>query len=112
MVAAAGAGPKPIPCKALDSAKLTAAIRKCLAPETASAAGSIAARMKDERGVKEAVDSFHRNLPLGAMSCDLLERQNAVWLWRRKNGRTLKLSDRAAFILLTHKKIDAKHLEL
>ncbi|PVH67675.1 glycosyltransferase family 1 protein [Cadophora sp. DSE1049] len=112
MVAAAGAGPRPIAYKALDSAKLSAAIRLCLAPETAGAAASISARMKDECGVKEAAKSFYRNLPLEAMSCDLLERHNAVWLWHKKNSNVLKLSDRAAFILLKQKKIDAKDLAL
>jgi sterol 3beta-glucosyltransferase len=112
MVAAAGAGPQPIPYKTLDSAKLAAAIRICLAPQTASAAGSIAARMKLECGVREAANSFHRNLPLEFMSCDLMEHQNAEWLWHGKNSSVLKLSSRAAFILLKHKNIDAKDLEL
>jgi len=112
MVAAAGAGPPPIPHRSLDSAQLAAAIRTCLAPETAKAAGAIAARMKGEHGVREAANSFHRNLPIDTMSCDLLERQNAVWLWRGKNGRSLKLSDRAAYILLINKKIATKDVEL
>ena len=112
MVAAAGAGPQPIPYKTLDSAKLAAAIRICLAPETASAGASIAARMKHECGVREAANSFHRSLPLETMSCKLMECQNVVWLWHRKNSRVLKLSDRAAFILLKHNKVDAKDLEL
>ncbi|KAF7898331.1 hypothetical protein EAF00_004777 [Botryotinia globosa] len=109
MVAAAGAGPRPIHFKALDSAKLTAAIRICQAPETVRAAALIAARMKDERGVKEAANSFHRKLPLDAMRCDLLGSQNAVWLWSRK-AHKVKLSDRAAYILLKNKKIVAKDL--
>ncbi|KAF7889829.1 uncharacterized protein EAF02_002244 [Botrytis sinoallii] len=109
MVAAAGAGPRPIHFKTLDSAKLTAAIRICQAPETGRAAALIAARMKDERGVKEAANSFHRNLPLDAMCCDLLGSQNAVWLWSRK-AYQVKLSDRAAYILLKNKKIIAKDL--
>ncbi|KAK8906641.1 hypothetical protein QC760_005224 [Botrytis cinerea] len=109
MVAAVGAGPRPINFKALDSAKLTAAIRMCQEPETGRAAALIATRMKDERGVKEAANSFHRNLPLDAMSCDVLEGQNAVWLWRRKTYQ-VKLSDRAAYILLKNKKIEAKDL--
>ncbi|TGO07937.1 hypothetical protein BTUL_0236g00170 [Botrytis tulipae] len=65
--------------------------------------------MKDERGVKEAANSFHRNLPLDAMRCDLLGSQNAVWFWSRK-AYQVKLSDRAAYILLKNKKIVAKGL--
>ncbi|TEY61488.1 hypothetical protein BOTCAL_0168g00210 [Botryotinia calthae] len=109
MVATTGAGPRPINFKALDRTKLTAAIRMCQAPETGRAAALIATRMKDERGVKEAANSFHRNLPLDTMSCDLLEGQNAVWLWSRRTYQ-VKLSDRAAYILLKNKKIVAKDL--
>ncbi|TGO49531.1 hypothetical protein BOTNAR_0428g00010 [Botryotinia narcissicola] len=97
MVAAAGADPRPIHFKALDSAKLTAAIRICQAPETVRATALIAARMKDERGVKETANSFHRNLPLDAMRCDLFGSQNAIWLWSRM-AYQVKLSDRAAYI--------------
>lgn len=61
MVAAAGAGP-----------------RMCLAPETANAAKSIAARMRHENGVKEAAQSFHCNLPIETMKCDILEGENAI----------------------------------
>ncbi|KAL3427603.1 sterol glucosyltransferase [Phlyctema vagabunda] len=81
MVAAAGAGPRPISYKTLDSAKLTAAIRLCLAPETASAAKSIASRMRNETGVREAAQSFHRHLPVETLKCDLLEGQNASFTY-------------------------------
>lgn len=112
MVAAAGAGPRPIHHKSLSSASLAAAIRTCLEPETLRAAGAIAAKMKDERGVETAVSSFYRNLPIKATSCDLLGRENVVWLWRGKKGRVLKLSDRATYVLLSRKKIDSVNLEL
>jgi hypothetical protein len=112
MVAAAGAGPRPIPYASLNSTNLSEVIRVCLLLQTASAAGNIAARMKRESGVGEAVSSFHRNLPIEAMSCDLLGGQNAVWLLRKSRGRTLKLSDRAAYILLQHREIESKELEL
>lgn len=112
MVAAAGAGPRPIPYKALDVPKLSAAIRMCLAPETSNAAKSIAARMIHENGVKEAAQSFHRNLPLDTMKCDLLEGENAIWLWHKKKDKAIKMCDRAAFLLLRSKKINAKDLEM
>ncbi|KAF7952155.1 uncharacterized protein EAE97_001652 [Botrytis byssoidea] len=88
MVAATGADPQPIHFKALDSAKLTAAIRICQAPETVRATALIAARIKDERGVKETANSFHRNLPLDAMRCDLFGSQNAscIYITAKKDG--------------------------
>ena len=111
MVAAAGAGPRLIAYKALNVPKLSAAIRTCLAPETANAAKSIAARMRHENGVKEAAQSFHRNLPIETMKCDIMEDENAIWLWNKK-GKVIKMSDRAAFLLLRSKKINATDLEM
>ncbi|KFY94399.1 hypothetical protein V500_03298 [Pseudogymnoascus sp. VKM F-4518 (FW-2643)] len=111
MVAAAGAGPRPIAYRALNVPKLSAAIRMCLAPETANAVKSIAARMRHENGVKEAAQSFHRNLPIETMKCDIMEGENAIWLWNKK-GKVIKMSDRAAFLLLRSKKINAKDLEM
>ncbi|KAL3424213.1 sterol glucosyltransferase [Phlyctema vagabunda] len=110
MVAAAGAGPRPIEHKNLNTDRLVEAIRTCLTPEALEAARRIAEKMRYEDGVKEAVKSFHRNLPILAMSCDLLPRKAAVWQY--KNDKTfLKLSDKAAFILMEQKKIEIKNLK-
>lgn len=109
MVATAGAGPKPIPASQLNSANLAEAIRFCLAPETKSAAASLAIRMKSESGVRRAVATFHANLPLERMRCDLLPNLPAAWQYS-KGGRVLKLSKAAAQSLLNENRISRREL--
>ncbi|RDW85836.1 hypothetical protein BP5796_04161 [Coleophoma crateriformis] len=110
MVAAAGAGPRPIEHKALTIERLVEAIQTCLTPKASEAANIIALKMSREDGVKQAVKSFHQNLPINAMTCDILPRHSAVW--RYKTDKTfLKLSDKAAFILMEQRRIDIKNMK-
>lgn len=109
MVAASGAGPKPIPHKKLDIQNLAEAIQFCLTPEAATAAAEIAARMKSESGVTTAVRSFHANLPLESLRCDILSDQPAVWVAKRGKKR-IRLSKKAAGVLFQHLKVDQKKL--
>lgn len=111
MVAAAGAGPRPIHHKSLTPDNLAEAIQFCLTPTTEAAAGQIAMNMRQEDGVKTAVASFHRHLPANEMRCDLLPDENAAWRYN-KGKKIFKLSDRAIAILLEHKKIEMKDLKL
>ncbi|KAH6889706.1 hypothetical protein B0T10DRAFT_39116 [Thelonectria olida] len=111
MVAESGAGPRPIPQKELDVQNLAEAIRFCLTPEAAYAAGELAARMKRENGVVTAVKSFHANLPLENLRCDILEDQPAVWTCRR-GKKQIKLSKLAASVLFQHLKIDQKRIHI
>lgn len=111
MVAESGAGPRPIPQKRLDAQNLAEAIRFCLTPEAAAAAGQLAARMRRENGVVSAVRSFHANLPLDKMRCEILEDQVAVWTCKR--GKThIRLSKLAAGVLFQHLKIDQKRVSM
>ncbi|KAF2963190.1 hypothetical protein GQX73_g10384 [Xylaria multiplex] len=110
-VAASGAGPKPIPQQSLTVDNLAEAIRLCLKPETREAAQRIAANMKAESGVKTAVASFHANLPVRGLQCDVLKGQTAVWTYRGKGGQ-IKLSKVAAEILMSHLIIDHKRLKI
>ncbi len=111
MVAAAGAGPRPIEQKFLNVESLSQAINVCLDPKTVLAAQKISERMKNENGVSEAVTSFHRNLTVQELNCDMIPRHPATWYWK-KGKRTLKLSHRAASILVEHKKIEASSLKM
>lgn len=111
MVAAAGAGPGSIEHKLLNAETLANSITFCLSQSALRAAESLASKMRIENGVKSAVDSFHRNLPVTAMSCDLVTRQPASWEWK-KGKSSLKLSHRAALILVEYKKIEAGSLKL
>lgn len=99
MVAAAGAGPSPIPQKQLNAANLAEAIRFCLRPEVSAAAQKMAAQMRSEAGVRRAVASFHANLPLERMRCDVLPRLAASWSLKTSHGRKVKLSKEAAQVL-------------
>ncbi|EDO02434.1 hypothetical protein SS1G_04910 [Sclerotinia sclerotiorum 1980 UF-70] len=116
MIAAAGAGPLPIHHKSLNQGNLTEAIQYCLTTAAMSAAVEISQRMRQESGVQRAVQSFHTNLSVDTLRCDILLNQAAVWQYssKSKNGpkKTIKLSDEAAFILVEHKKIDPKLLKL
>jgi len=103
-VASAGAGSPPIPQKELSVDVLVEALKRCLSPEVANAAQQIAVRMRAESGVDEAVQSFHRNLPLEAMLCDALPQYAATWRCKKK-GRVFKLCDVAAANLLAQKKL-------
>jgi UDP:flavonoid glycosyltransferase YjiC (YdhE family) len=97
MVAAAGAGPKPIHHKLLNTQNLTEAMSFCLTPSAKSAAQDIASRMSTEHGIAAAVQSFHANLPLEAMRCALLP--TAVASWTHKNS-SIRLSKLAAQLLI------------
>ena len=114
MVAVAGAGPAPIDHKKLDASTLSAAIRFLLSPSALSAAEKIAMKMSAEDGVKTAVASFHRYLSVKDLSCDLVPDHPATWALKDKKGkgRQLKLSHRAASVLVEKNKIDVKHLRL
>lgn len=111
MVAAAGAGPTPIPYKELTVDKLASGIQYCLSEQARMSAVAIAAKMQSEAGVKAAVASFHRNLPLECLQCDLDPHLPAVWSFSQ-NRRKLKLSKIAAEVLIAHGLIDAKHLTM
>ncbi|KAM0554892.1 hypothetical protein ACHAPJ_006627 [Fusarium lateritium] len=110
MVANAGAGHKPIPHTQLSVDNLSEAINYCLTDEAAHAAASIAAKMESEQGVRAAVQSFHKHLPLEGIMCDLIPSEPAVWLYS-KSKKSIKLSRLAAEILISTKSIDGKTLK-
>jgi hypothetical protein len=111
MVAAAGAGPMPIPQRDITAESLSQAIRFCLSPEAASAAAVIAQKMQSERGVEAAVMSFHRNLPIRDMSCDVLPHLPATFGFYKK-GQKWKLSSLATEVMARKLPKDAKNLKL
>lgn len=111
MVHAGGAGPAPIPFKALNSSNLAEAILFCLTPEASAAARQIADKMSSEAGVRRAVASFHANLPLNDMRCDLLPNHAAAWMYDKK-GKKIKLSKIAAEILVEDEKVPWNNLKV
>ena len=111
MVAAAGAGPAPIPHKSLDVSQLVEAIQYCLTPQAAAAAEKLATQMRSESGVQQAVMSFHSNLPRDMLECHVIKGQPAAWTYSSKRAR-LRLSKAAAEVLLSHLKVDMRCLEM
>jgi hypothetical protein len=110
MVAAAGAGPTPIPHRKLTASILADCIKTCLSPNAVKSAQVIADRMQKEDGVQAAVTSFHRHLSSEIMRCDLVPTLPAVYEYSRK--KTMKLSGSAADTLVKHGKIKQGHLSL
>ncbi|KAI0487705.1 sterol glucosyltransferase [Xylaria cf. heliscus] len=111
MIAAAGAGPEPIPYKSLNHSDLAEALKFCLREEVATAARCIAMNMSREDGVKQAVNSFYANLPVQNLFCDLLGDLPAIWEYRRR-GRRYKLSGVAAEVLTRYSQLDRRALKL
>ncbi|KFA51504.1 hypothetical protein S40293_10056 [Stachybotrys chartarum IBT 40293] len=98
MVNAAGAGPMPIQQKQLNRQNLAEAIRFCLSHEALAAAKVTADKMRQENGVMQAVNSFHANLPLDEMRCDIMPEFPAAWSFKH-GSQQMKLSKAAAQVL-------------
>lgn len=104
MVAKANAGPRPIPFKKLNSHNLSEGIKYCMTDQAVKAAATVAERMRTENGVKTAINSFHRNLPLKDMQCDLIPALPAAWQYTR-GKRPIKLSGAALETLIRFSKV-------
>lgn len=111
MVAAAGAGPIPIPQREFTSESLSEAIKYCLSHEAASAAALIARKMQSEAGVEAAARSFHQNLPIKDMTCDILPHLPASFCFN-KGKQKIKLSSVASQIVFDKASNDAKYLKM
>lgn len=111
MVATARAGPKPIPFKQLTAENLAQAIKYCLNEDARQAALAVAEKMRIENGVKAAVESFHRHLPVKDMGCDLIPGLPATWVYTRLK-KPVKMSGAAAEILVQGHRIKAEYLQL
>jgi UDP:flavonoid glycosyltransferase YjiC (YdhE family) len=92
MIAAAGAGSRPIPHKLLTAQNLTKAISFCLHPAAKEAAQDISSRIGKENGLLAAVQSFHANLPLETMQCALHPKAVASWTYKKSPIRLSKLA--------------------
>jgi sterol 3beta-glucosyltransferase len=62
-VAQQGVGPTPIPNKQLTAEKLKDAILFCVQPDVQKKAKEFGEKLRNEDGVKTAVEAFHRKLP-------------------------------------------------
>lgn len=105
MVAAAGAGPTPIPHRQLNEQRLAAAIEFCKSKEARSAAYTLSAQIRREKGVDAAVRSIHANLPVHSMRCDFIQDQPASFTVKI-SGRAAKISKLAAAIMIEDLALD------
>lgn len=115
MVAKAGAGAKePIPYKHLNADRLAEGIKQCLSPEAKAKAEELARDIELEGdGAKNAVESFHRHLPLqgkNSMRCSIIQERVAVW--ELKKYHLLQMCALAAQILVEKKKLKWQDLRL
>jgi sterol 3beta-glucosyltransferase len=101
MVAAAGAGPRPVHHTSITEANFTVIVETLLDPNTKRAAEAIAVKMRREQGVRRAVESFHRNLP------QALKKQG-----KKKVTEGLRISPKAVTVLSKHKMLDLTKLKL
>ena len=109
MVARAGAGPDPIPSKHLNSNALANAINEALKPTSVEKAKELSMKISKETGSETGAESFHRELNVDNLRCQLSPRRSAVWRIRRTDFR---LSAFAATILVHERLLDSKDLKL
>ncbi|KAF5862118.1 hypothetical protein ETB97_012102 [Aspergillus alliaceus] len=109
IVARAGAGPQPVPYKQLTAEKLADAINTALEPSTLEKAEEIGKGMRTERGVQNAVCSFHQHLDLRSLRCAICPTRPAVW-WHRHMH--VKLSAFAAAVLVEAGVVNPHSFEL
>lgn len=115
MVASNGAGPSPTPIAQLSTESLASAIDFCLTPSAKAAAQTISSQMRRDNGVEAAVASFHRHLPVDAMTCDLLPANAARWVYHPKSrsgkAQAIKLSDDALQVLMQSHELKSSDVE-
>ncbi|KIW41278.1 uncharacterized protein PV06_06850 [Exophiala oligosperma] len=114
MVVRARAGAKEaLPLKKLDSDKFAQGIKECLEPEARAKAEEIAKGIQEEGdGAENAVDSFHRALPLDgphSMRCDIMPDRVAVW---KTKHTSVQLSPLAADVLVENRELLYSDLQL
>lgn len=109
MVAKAGAGPKPIPSKELNSDNLASAIREALEPTALQRAQELGARISSEKGTDAGAESFSSNLDVDSLRCAVAPNRAAVWRVKRTK---IRLSAFAATALGNEGLLDFNDLKL
>lgn len=109
MVAKAGAGPDPIPYKALTAEKLAGAIRQALKPESLERAKILSERILQEQGSHNGAQSFHQMLKYDDLRCAVSPGSAAVWRVKRTKVR---LSAKAATVLTQEGELSFADLKL
>ncbi|KUL88236.1 hypothetical protein ZTR_04936 [Talaromyces verruculosus] len=87
MIHRAGAGPEPIPYKALTEDNLAEAIKEALKPEIQEASIKMSAKIAGESGAEAAAASFSKSLQYDSMRCLLRPEDVAIWRVKKTNIR-------------------------
>jgi UDP:flavonoid glycosyltransferase YjiC (YdhE family) len=109
MTARAGAGPFPIPYKDLNSDKLANQIQEALKPASLERAAELAKKIRSEDGTESGAQSFHNQLKLETVRCNLYPERAAVWRVKRTS---IRLSALAATVLGNEGLLDFSDLKL
>ena len=109
MVAKAGAGPKPIPYKQLNSDRLAAAIMEALQPSALERAQELGASIRKETGTEVGARDFHDKLDVDSLRCSVAPGRPAAWRVKRTN---IRLSAFAATVLAHERLLDFGNLKL
>ena len=109
MCARAGAGPFPIPYKDLNSDKLANQISEALKPASLERAAELAKKIRSEDGTEGGAQSFHKQMRLETVRCNLYPQRTAVWRVKRTN---IRLSALAATVLGNEGLLDFSDLKL
>lgn len=113
MVARAGAGPEPIPYKNLTAEALAEAILDATKPETIQRARELGERIEAEKGTEAGATSFHRQIKVDRLRCQLTPNRTAVWRVKTKEGdEDIRLSAFAATVLSDEGILDLNNLKL
>lgn len=108
-MARAGAGPQPIPSKALTASNLAAAVTAALQPKIVEDAKVLGRKISHEQGSDMGARYFHDRLPLGIMCCSVAPHRAVAWKVRKSD---IKLSALAATVLRKEGYLDIQKLKL
>ncbi|MCJ1402082.1 hypothetical protein MMC11_005301 [Xylographa trunciseda] len=109
MIAKAGAGPSPIPFKALTASSLAIAIREALKPTALQRAQELGERIRSEKGAETGTQKFHDALGVDNLRCSCAPGRTAVWRVKRTK---IRLSAFSAAVLGNEGLLDFSDLKL
>ncbi|WWC95109.1 hypothetical protein V866_001961 [Kwoniella sp. B9012] len=104
-----GASPRPITLSQVTVESLSVALDEALSPERKVIGKQLAESVRSSEGVKEAVASIQRHLPLLNMRCDVAPRYAAAWYHPKYN---VLLSSVVAGVLVEQGKLEFNELLL
>ncbi|CRK36045.1 hypothetical protein BN1708_006903 [Verticillium longisporum] len=109
MIARAGAGPTPVPFKAMTAESLAASITFALQPEVQVAAEVMAEHIQEEDGAGDTARDFQHRLNVDELRCDIFPERVAIWRHKKTNAH---LSNFAVGCLINENLIQSHDIKL